>query len=49
MADDRLQHAASLSIETGKVKGGKVEIVVTNIGAGHDLPTGLTDIASDVA
>ncbi|RJP79096.1 MAG: cytochrome c554 family protein [Desulfobacteraceae bacterium] len=44
MADDRLRNAATLSIETGKVKDGKLEIVITNTGAGHDLPTGLTDI-----
>ena len=43
MAEERLQNAASLSIETGKIAAGKLEIVVTNIGAGHDLPTGLTD------
>jgi hypothetical protein len=43
MADERLKHAASLSIDTGRIKDGKLEIVITNTGAGHYLPTGLTD------
>jgi hypothetical protein len=43
MAEERLKNAASLSIETGKAAAGKLEIVVANTGAGHDLPTGLTD------
>jgi hypothetical protein len=44
MADERLKHAASLAIGTDRIKDGKLEIIITNTGAGHDLPTGLTDI-----
>ncbi len=42
MAEERLQNAARLSLDTGNLKNREIRIEVTNIGAGHDLPTGLT-------
>ncbi len=44
MAIERLQHSASLSIDTEKIKNGDINIKITNTGAGHYLPTGLTNI-----
>jgi len=44
MADERLKHSATLSIETREIEKGKLGIIVVNTGAGHYLPTGLTDI-----
>ncbi|MBF0235505.1 MAG: cytochrome c554 family protein [Desulfamplus sp.] len=43
MAEDRLKNAATLLIDDSKVKEGKLNITITNSGAGHKLPTGLTD------
>lgn len=44
MAVERLQHAAKLSIDTGDIKDNILRVRVTNNGAGHKLPTGLTDV-----
>lgn len=44
MAEARLMNSATLAIETGEIEKGKLGIRITNTGAGHYLPTGLTDI-----
>ncbi|MBU3947657.1 MAG: cytochrome c family protein [Proteobacteria bacterium] len=44
MAIERLTHSADLALDTLKIKEGKLGIIVTNSGAGHYLPTGLTDV-----
>ncbi|HPA73714.1 MAG TPA: multiheme c-type cytochrome [Spirochaetota bacterium] len=44
MAVERLKHAAELSIDDAKIKEGKISVTVKNTGAGHNLPTGLTDV-----
>lgn len=44
MAVERLRHSARLSLDTSRIKEGKCSITVTNTGAGHKLPTGLTDV-----
>ncbi len=44
MAEERLKNSASLAIETGEIEKGKLGIKITNTGAGHYLPTGLTNI-----
>ncbi len=44
MAQERLQHVAALAIDDSKVSSGNIIISVKNIGAGHYLPTGLTDV-----
>lgn len=44
MAIDRLQNAATLSIDTSKIKQKKLNITVTNVGAGHSIPTGVADL-----
>lgn len=44
MATDRLQHAAELSLDTSNIKDNTLKVRVTNNGAGHKLPTGLTDV-----
>lgn len=44
MAQERLKNAAAISIDGGKVSSGTLIISVKNIGAGHYLPTGLTDV-----
>lgn len=44
MAKERLQNAAELSINTQNIKKGKIAVTIKNTGAGHYLPTGLTDI-----
>ncbi|MCP4136482.1 MAG: cytochrome c554 family protein [bacterium] len=43
MAIARLQNAAELSIDEKKIAKGKIIVNVKNTGAGHYLPTGLTD------
>jgi hypothetical protein len=43
MAKSRLQHAAKLSLKS-KAGTGNFNIIVTNSGAGHKLPTGLANI-----
>lgn len=44
MAVERLQNAAELSIDDSAVSTRKLFILVKNTGAGHYLPTGLTDV-----
>ena len=44
MALERLQNSATLSLDTSGISKGRLGITVTNSGAGHFLPTGLTDI-----
>jgi len=43
MALERLQNAAVLEIDAKKAASGEIEVIVKNTGAGHFLPTGLTD------
>ncbi len=43
MALERLKNAASLEIDGKSAARGEVDIIVKNTGAGHYLPTGLTD------
>jgi len=44
MALERLKNSADLALDTGRVNEGRLGIVITNSGAGHYLPTGLTDV-----
>lgn len=44
MAEERLKNAATLSIHDARIREGKLNITITNSGAGHYLPTGLTDV-----
>ncbi len=44
MAQERLQNAAELSINTKELKRGKLFVTLKNTGAGHYLPTGLADV-----
>ena len=44
MAISRLQHSAALYIDKKQLAQDKLVIEVKNIGAGHYLPTGLTDV-----
>ncbi len=44
MAVERLRNAAVLSIDGSKIGEGKIFVRVTNTGAGHYLPTGVSDI-----
>ncbi len=45
MADERLKHAATLSIDASSLlETGKFIVKVINSGAGHYLPTGLTEV-----
>ncbi len=44
MAEERLKHAAELVIDGSKLREGKIVVTVKNTGAGHYLPTGLTDV-----
>lgn len=44
MAVERLRNAAELSIDDSGISAGKLVIIVKNTGAGHYLPTGLTDV-----
>jgi len=44
MAEERLKHAAELAIDASAARQGKVLVTVKNTGAGHNLPTGLTDV-----
>lgn len=43
MAIERLKNAATLEIDEKGAAGGEIDIIVKNTGAGHYLPTGLTD------
>ena len=45
MAESRLKHAATLSLDASRKKEeGRLVVKITNTGAGHYLPTGLTDV-----
>ena len=44
MAVERLQNAASLKVDTSLIQQKKLNIMVTNIGAGHSIPTGVGDL-----
>jgi len=44
MAEERLKHAASLEISRDKKNKNLLLVKIKNIGAGHYLPTGLTDV-----
>ncbi len=44
MAEERLKNAGELEIDGSKIGEGKIIIIVKNTGAGHYLPTGLTDV-----
>ena len=44
MAVERLKNAAELSINTDTIDEGIITVTVRNTGAGHKLPTGLTDV-----
>ncbi len=45
MAEERLKHAATLSIDTSSLIGkGEFTVKIINSGAGHYLPTGLTEV-----
>jgi hypothetical protein len=44
MAVERLMNSATLSLDTRGLSKGKFSVIVTNSGAGHFLPTGLTDV-----
>lgn len=46
LARQRLRSAAALAVESGERGGGAVavDVVVTNVGAGHSLPTSLTEL-----
>jgi hypothetical protein len=44
MAEARLKNSASLSIDTSQIKNGELKIKIKNTGAGHYLPTGLTNV-----
>lgn len=44
MAVERLQHAATLSLDTSGIKEKKLSVTVANTGAGHSIPTGVADL-----
>ncbi|WP_022664899.1 multiheme c-type cytochrome [Desulfospira joergensenii] len=44
MAEERLRHAADLSLDTSGIKEKKLKIAITNSGAGHSIPTGVGDL-----
>ncbi|MFH2047138.1 MAG: multiheme c-type cytochrome [Pseudomonadota bacterium] len=44
MAIERLTNSADILLDTLELKKGKLGIIITNSGAGHYLPTGLTDV-----
>ncbi|MDA8132999.1 MAG: cytochrome c family protein [Desulfobacteraceae bacterium] len=44
MAVERLQNAATLSLDTSRIKDKKLSVTVTNTGAGHSIPTGVADL-----
>lgn len=44
MAEERLKHAATLSLDLSGLDQGKLGISVTNTGAGHHIPTGVGDL-----
>lgn len=44
MARERLENAATLSIDAGDIMNNIVKVSVTNSGAGHSIPTGVSDL-----
>jgi len=44
MAVERLQNAAQISLNTEKLAKKQLDVVVTNSGAGHSIPTGVGDL-----
>lgn len=44
MAVERLQNAAGVALDTRRVDQKQVDIIVTNSGAGHSIPTGVGDL-----
>ncbi|MCD4719447.1 MAG: cytochrome c family protein [Desulfobacula sp.] len=44
MAIERLENAATLSVDISKISQKKLNITVTNVGAGHSIPTGVGDL-----
>lgn len=44
MAEERLKNAAEILIDDSKASDGRIAVVIKNTGAGHYLPTGLTDV-----
>lgn len=44
MAVERLQSAATVSVDTALIQQKKMAVTVTNVGAGHSIPTGLGDL-----
>ncbi len=44
MAVERLQHAATLSLDTSGIKDKTLSVTVANTGAGHSIPTGVADL-----
>ncbi len=44
MAVARLQNAAKICLNTGKLAKKQLDVIVTNSGAGHSIPTGVGDL-----
>jgi len=44
MAVERLQNAAHLSVDISNIKEKKLNVTITNTGAGHSIPTGVGDL-----
>ncbi len=44
MAVERLQNAATLSIDISNINQKRIDIIVENTGAGHSIPTGVADL-----
>ncbi len=44
MAEERLKNAAEIAIELKELATSVIKVRITNTGAGHYLPTGLTDV-----
>jgi hypothetical protein len=44
MAVERLQNAATISVDISLIEQKKLNIIVTNTGAGHSIPTGVGDL-----
>ena len=44
MAVERLENAATLSVDTSGISQKKLAVTVTNVGAGHSIPTGVSDL-----
>ncbi len=44
MAVERLRNAATISLNTGKLAKKQLDVMVTNSGAGHSIPTGVGDL-----